>query len=552
MQVGLVNATFSAAAGTVRFDNFMLDATNLTVATATPPGTTNLVSTLNPTNGTLTLTWNPGVPSAGSIVVMRAVRPVTAQPAPGVAYTGNASFGLGDNLGHSNYVVYVGTGNSVTVSNLQGGVTYYSAVYSFNGAGSSTVYNTEVVGTDTEFFGVLQSLAIQASSTRIPVGGIAIASAIGTFSGVPQDISGLATYAIDDPNVAITTPESTGILTGLTNGSITVTASYSGFTTTAVFTVASPTFSDDFEYTNNFITDGVNGTIWDGVYLGPIGTYPTNGIPEGSIGGGSGQTFVASASLLQVIDTNTMTAVDTNGVLAVQNMEGGWEGGDEDGFFLFKFVPGDFQMSVLVTNLEVIGFNTAGLQARAYGPGGAPFSTNGESHVSFTRFDEFGIETYARITIDNGTTQNPDFPDNADYTLLMVRQGTTFRFYQRSNEVSAYRVMPIGTTYSVPAFAGQPMQVGLMQALFNSGNTGNVQFDNFMLDVAPTELDIVKSDNNVTLSWKPSGLDLQSSPALDTGASWTSVGATTTTDTNGITSASVPITNATTFFRLAQ
>ncbi|HET9426321.1 MAG TPA: hypothetical protein VFO55_13210, partial [Gemmatimonadaceae bacterium] len=49
-------------------------------------------------------------------------------------------FGSGTDLGTSEFVVYAGTGNSVTVTGLSAATTYHVAIYEFNGGGGSENY----------------------------------------------------------------------------------------------------------------------------------------------------------------------------------------------------------------------------------------------------------------------------------------------------------------------------------------------------------------------------------------------------------------------------
>lgn len=92
------------------------------------------------TSTTATLTWALGN-GTNSIVVIKQGSAVTASPADGLSYTdGSAVFAIGTNLGSGNYVVYTGTGNSVTVTGLTIGTQYYFAVYSFNGSNGSENY----------------------------------------------------------------------------------------------------------------------------------------------------------------------------------------------------------------------------------------------------------------------------------------------------------------------------------------------------------------------------------------------------------------------------
>jgi hypothetical protein len=129
VQVGLFQAIYTANTGEVVFDSFMLDAAGLSTGTLpTPPSGLNFSSVAATT---MNINWTPGAGSTGSVVVVRAGIPVNAQPIAGTTYTGNAAFGAGSQLGGGNYVVYVGTGNTVTVTGLTPGTKYYVAVYSY-------------------------------------------------------------------------------------------------------------------------------------------------------------------------------------------------------------------------------------------------------------------------------------------------------------------------------------------------------------------------------------------------------------------------------------
>ncbi|REJ84315.1 MAG: T9SS C-terminal target domain-containing protein [Bacteroidetes bacterium] len=105
----------------------------------TVPSTNFSAGISNCTN--LQLSWTSGN-GASRIVVARAASAVNSFPQNQQSYTANSVFGSGSNLGNGNFVVYSGTGNSVTVSGLSAGVTYHFAIIEFNGSGNTSVYNT--------------------------------------------------------------------------------------------------------------------------------------------------------------------------------------------------------------------------------------------------------------------------------------------------------------------------------------------------------------------------------------------------------------------------
>jgi len=210
-------------------------------------------------------------------------------------------------------------------------------------------------------------------------------------------------------------------------------------------------------------------------------------------------------------------------------------------------------------------FNQPGILARAYGVTngmlGAPFgvvanATLNEYWVDFTRFDEFSAGSYARINLNSAVTQNTQTDLNdLNYWLLIKRtKGTEFDFYKRLGAGDPWRKVPNNTHYSIAAFAGRPMQVGIMAGPWSNpaGAARTVHFDNFMLDITSgSPLTITVSGGNATLSWPPIPGTLQSTVVLAP-PNWQNVAGTPTLDANGY-SLTVPVNLATnTFFRLVQ
>jgi len=537
VQVGLAQSTYTPGPTEwVEFDSFMLDGDGIGPSTAPPYAPASDPTLAMGLNNTIDINWTPGAGSTGSVVVVRANLPVNGQPQYGMTYTANPGFGLGSEIGDGNFVVYVGSGNSVTVTNITAGLSYYCAVYAYGGEGVTTSYQLGV--TTNAFIGVLESVSLAVPGNRIPAGGIGIPKVTGVFSGLPIDITSAALIDSDNTNII---DLASGVLTGFTNGTASISASYGGKIDIQTITVETPTFQDDFGTTHSYLS-GVVGTIWDDVYATP--------------GGLPGTTFTSDPSA-----SITIAQAETN-VLTVETLNVGWEWDQNDGFFLFKDVPGDFQVAVHVVNTlldvdtnVIAAYNNPGILARAHGDGGVPFvgGTN-ESWISWTRFDEFGIGTYARRTLSNNTLQSTQ-PGVSDgyYWLLMIRsQGTNFAFYQRTSPTEPWIPAPNGTKYSVAGFAGTPMQVGLLSGAFNSGNTATSQFTDFMLDIITPKpsLSVIQSGADVVVSWPEGPGTLQSTLSL-LPANWQNVAATLVTNT-GTVSVSLPATNSAAFFRLAQ
>jgi hypothetical protein len=566
MEVGIAQQSTAGVNALTTFDHFMLDAAGIVSTNAIPAPAANMTMTLNP-DLSIRISYTVGTNQDGtairSVVVMRDGGPVTAQPYTGMGLAGNSAFGDPNNsLGGGNYVVYRSPANSqntnpsVSVTGLTPGHTYYAAVYTFVGAGATRTFNNDASNASSSLQdGVLESLEAL-PTPPIPRGGIGFVQVLGHYTGgAVLNVSPFATITSDNTNVVKVL---NGVLTGITNGSANVRLIYSGVTNDAVVTVREPTFTDEFEVNRNYLAGGLTGSGWDGLYS----PDPTaNPIP-------SSPYVPLALSGATVADAN----ITTPGALTITAAGDGWENANSGGLFLFQYVPGDFQMAVQIQSFEVAAFNQPGLLARAYGVDttgaiGAPLGvvvpnangTNdlGEYWVSFTRFDEFGIGTYARRNLDSVVSQNtqPDpAPGDTNYWLLIVRSnGTEFDFYKRGNETEPWRQVPNRTHYSLAQFAGRPMQVGIMAGPWTgaAGTPRTVQFDRFMLDTTSgSPLSITTSGNNVMLSWGPIPGVLQSTSSL-TPAQWLPVAGTPVLGSNGYT-LSLPLGNGPMFFRLVQ
>ncbi len=99
----------------------------------------------NLTNQSASFTWTRGN-GQKCLVIAKLGSIVNKLPTNGIVYNANSNFAQGDSLGDGNFVVYNGTGNSLTVNNLNIASNYHFAVIEFNGVTSSTSYlNTQVL-----------------------------------------------------------------------------------------------------------------------------------------------------------------------------------------------------------------------------------------------------------------------------------------------------------------------------------------------------------------------------------------------------------------------
>jgi hypothetical protein len=416
---------------------------------------------------------------------------------------------------------------------VAGGTTYFAAAYSYSNTTNGPAYNTAspalANGTSSNPQGVLVGLP----GNRIPKGGVGVASLIGQFpGGTLNDITSIATWSSGNTNILVI---SSNNVTGIANGTAQIRGSALGFTNSLTVTVYSPTFTDNFSVAHDYKAAGVSGTPWDGVFTTP--------------GGITGTTFVSDpAATMFLADAN----ITTPGSLTVSNQNVGWEFGQNDGFFLFKVIPNDFQVAVHVGNFTNTTYNYPGLLARGFSAGGAPLDgTNGECWVSWARFDEFGIGTRAERDIDNGIASQPNGDvGDANMWLLMTRTGgTNFNFYQKVNQNDPWKLTPSGQSFSLTNYSGLPMEVGIMHGGFDSGIPAGVTFDSFMLDATLPTIQFTTSGGNLTLTWPSIFTDLKTSPTLGPSAVWTAV-PNTWTVTNGFNVLTVPESGVAAYYSL--
>ncbi len=89
----------------------------------------------------LTINWTNGNGS-NRIVVVREGAAVAGTPTDQSTYTANTVFGSGNTIAANEYVVFNGSGSSVTISNLTNNTTYHVAIFEYNGTTCEENYLT--------------------------------------------------------------------------------------------------------------------------------------------------------------------------------------------------------------------------------------------------------------------------------------------------------------------------------------------------------------------------------------------------------------------------
>lgn len=103
-----------------------------TVYATEPTLQASAVTFTNVTSTTFTANFNSGNGS-GRILLIRSGSAVNAGPVDGSSYVASSVFAGGTEVGTANFIAYMGSGNSVTISGLTPATTYHVAVYEYNG-----------------------------------------------------------------------------------------------------------------------------------------------------------------------------------------------------------------------------------------------------------------------------------------------------------------------------------------------------------------------------------------------------------------------------------
>lgn len=110
---------------------------NFTTDCSIPSDVTAFTATAG--NTTVDLSWANGSCFDEILVVAKATSAVTVSPSgDGTAYTANADFGSGTDLGGSEFAVFKGSGTSVTITGLTNGTTYHFTAFARKTASWST------------------------------------------------------------------------------------------------------------------------------------------------------------------------------------------------------------------------------------------------------------------------------------------------------------------------------------------------------------------------------------------------------------------------------
>ena len=218
---------------------------------------------------------------------------------------------------------------------------------------------------------------------------------------------------------------------------------------------ASVTETESFDTAHDFLTDGVEGTFWDGF-----------------LGLGDNETVDALNA-----------SVDREGQLFIQSTNAFFhEPWTPIGPFLYKVVEGNFVATVKVsdyagTAAAPVYHNTCGLMARAFPEDAGP----GEDWVSIDYFPIWSCGNFVRSADDNARTENGNNGKafGLDPYLQIERVGNTFHLRTSADGVTWTEMAVSPLTRN--DLADVPLQIGLFEATYNT-EQGYAAFDDFVLE----------------------------------------------------------------------
>src|ERR1051326_1081717 len=306
-----------------------------------------------------TLSWTNG-DGTNRIVVAKAGSAPSA-PSDGTGYAANAAFGSGDIVGAGEYVVYNGSGSTVSVTALTAGTTYHYSVFEYNGTGGTTNYLTSsfLTGNQTTLSvsspTVTTPTATSITTTTATLGGNVTSDGNdpitdrGTVWGLTANPTGNATSTTGTTGV-FTTP-----VTGLSNGTL---IHYRGYATNGIGTgyTSDATFytlkTEPTTHAGSFVAAGASltsiGLTWtvatgaDGyIILQRQGADPT-GLPTDatsySVGNAIGDGTVAAVILSGATTSATISGLSTNLQYNFSILPFAWDGSN-NGTINYKTDP---------------------------------------------------------------------------------------------------------------------------------------------------------------------------------------------------------------------
>jgi hypothetical protein len=125
----------SAAGGTFSLNDFTFNGVVTCGGCPGPvaqPTTETTLDTATPACTSALISWTAST-TADNVIVVISTGAIGSTPTDGIAYTASAVYASGEAIGAGQYVVYNGSGTSVTVTSLTIGTTYNYAIFGYDG-----------------------------------------------------------------------------------------------------------------------------------------------------------------------------------------------------------------------------------------------------------------------------------------------------------------------------------------------------------------------------------------------------------------------------------
>jgi len=179
-----------------------------------------------------------------------------------------------------------------------------------------------------------------------------------------------------------------------------------------------------------------------------------------------------------------------NGVLRITATNSAWEHGRNSGPFLYKMVEGDFVAQVEIVAYDYWYHDMGGLMARDPNP------DPNENWTQVCIFPLWGAGNRVNDTTEGETSWlgTKGFP--CDSYLRLQRVGNTFSYYTSPDGVTYSSLMTLSdpddpNSPMIPLVVDRPdlpaeLQVGIFQSNFTPDWQASMDFDNFIIETAPT------------------------------------------------------------------
>ncbi|HEY9082901.1 MAG TPA: T9SS type A sorting domain-containing protein [Vicingaceae bacterium] len=172
-----VRWTYTKSAG-----NCGLDDVNITELITCSPSSEPTVnsSAINFSNigcYAMDLNWTSG--NGANRIVVASISPISGTPTDQTNYIANAVFGSGSTIASGEFVVYNGSGNTVTITGLSTNTTYYFAIFEYNGTNSNCDENYLTMS-------FLTGNQLTATCTCSEITGILVDACGGTIEGINE------------------------------------------------------------------------------------------------------------------------------------------------------------------------------------------------------------------------------------------------------------------------------------------------------------------------------------------------------------------------------